>query len=63
MQQEKEDVLALTKTGVDINTIVCKTGGGGYGNAAIILEMVDNQELDDQGVLDYLEYTNYINDN
>lgn len=29
MQQEKEDVLALTKTGVDINTIVCKTGGGG----------------------------------
>lgn len=40
-----------------------KRGGGGYGNAAIILEMVDNQELDDQGVLDYLEYTNYINDN
>ena len=32
-----------------------------YGNAAIIQEMVENHELDDQGVQDYLEYTKYIN--
>lgn len=33
----------------------------GYGNAAIMQEMIIIQELDDQGVRDYLEYTKYIN--
>lgn len=67
MQQEKDDLLTLTNTGVKINKKLDRDyyklsiEQWGYGNAAIMQEMIINQELDDQGVRDYLEYTKYIN--
>jgi hypothetical protein len=67
MQQEKDDLLAVTPTGVKVNKKLDREyyklsiEQWSYGNAAIMLEMLHNQELDDQGVRDYLEYTKYIN--
>lgn len=67
MQREQDDVLTVTNTGVKINKklerdyFTWSKEQWGYGNAAIMQEMIDNQELDDQGVRDYLEYTKYIN--
>lgn len=67
MRREQDDVLKFTNTGVKINKKLYREifklsiEQWGYGNAAIIKEIFDNHELDDQEVRDYLEYTKYIN--
>lgn len=67
MQQGKDDVPTLTNTGVKTNKMLDRDyyrlskEQNGYGKAAIMLEMVENHELDEQGVREYFEYTTYIN--
>ena len=66
-QREQDDVLTFTNTGIKVNKKLereyfkLSIEQWGYGNAAIMQEMIENHELDDQGVQDYLEYTKYIN--
>nr|XP_022311154.1 uncharacterized protein LOC111116450 [Crassostrea virginica] len=66
-QREQDDVLTFTNTGIKVNKKLereyfkLSIEQWGYGNAAIMQEMIENHELDDQRVQDYLEYTKYIN--
>ena len=64
---DKDEIFTITTAGVKLNRRLDKEyfklsiEQWGYGNAKILQEMIDQKELDTQGILDYLEYTKDIN--
>ena len=64
---DKDEILTISSAGVKLNRRIDKEyfkisiEQWGYGNARILQEMIEQKEVDSQGIIDYLEYTKNVN--